>query len=677
MPFGIESVIKALPKLARTGYEALAPETKAFVAKTLPMSGDNWAPILNVAKKQKWNPGEVEKLEQILQPLTSEYLSQTAGISRAKAFRQVTFNSEDYLHQMTLPVPEAAALGKAGKKIPIPELDPNLVASSSPIKYQAQFKNKQAQLEKAKSLGDTKQVDYLESQMAQLAPMMKGQKVVQDLPWHFKVGTTGVSTKTREAYAFGPGQGLTLDQSAAVTWTDRFVKTLQPWWRALTGKEGPGGGFKSLARDKQFISDMSQVAVDTWPQTEKYYKLASNMQNLVSKYKFTLEKSGEEAAAGYLASIDKLKPKVIDALADLNTKRKPIYSKYFDQPDFRIALYRQSETKHWVDKLMSPGEKQVAEAHAQLMSQVRDQLVKHNIPVLDQQKEYVTHLLKNLTGKGNKVTFDRMNKFLPSIIKFQQRNPGSLNFFPSIHASTEAYIPMAARKIAGTTLASKWKPIIEKDLKHWPEIQKAEKMHLEQYLNKSMDENFWEKTMRQLTWWTYFTKVGLSVPVAFKHAIKFGGLIAMHPRDAITVMPAALKGGMQLALQRFGVKPGVEARIMRNMNASRNLLLFKGPREILDEIRQDLSSLQNAYYRYNNKKVKLSGLACAPLCGACMLALIGLTTVILGVGWLWFAWMGSLAVAASGVVMGVNIWSYVKAVRLFREAIAPFRRPDG
>ncbi len=115
------------------------------------------------------------------------------------------------------------------------------------------------------------------------------------------------------------------------------------------------------------------------------------------------------------------------------------------------------------------------------------------------------------------------------------------------------------------------------------------------------------------------------------------------------------------------------ALVRENPKAARyHLYAFAGG-TLPDDLRETLSALQDAYYRYNNKKSKLSGLACAPLCGACMLAIIGLTTVLLGIGWSWFIWMGALALIATGVVVGINTWSYLKASRLFRESIDPFR----
>jgi len=120
-----------------------------------------------------------------------------------------------------------------------------------------------------------------------------------------------------------------------------------------------------------------------------------------------------------------------------------------------------------------------------------------------------------------------------------------------------------------------------------------------------------------------------------------------------------------------------KALIKGNPKAARyNLYAFAGTNPP-GELKETLAALQTAYYRYNNKKARLSGLACAPLCGGCMIAMLGLTTVLLGVGWSWFAWMGALAGISTAVVMGINAWSYSRASRLFHESVAPFRRSNG
>ena len=118
------------------------------------------------------------------------------------------------------------------------------------------------------------------------------------------------------------------------------------------------------------------------------------------------------------------------------------------------------------------------------------------------------------------------------------------------------------------------------------------------------------------------------------------------------------------------------ALVRENSKAARyHLYAFAGtspPKVIKDK----LLTLQEAYYGLNSKKSKLAGLACAPLCGGCLLALLGVTSVVLGAGWTWFLWMGALAAAATFIVTGINMWSYFKALRTFRQAIMSSKPQD-
>lgn len=572
MPVWLD-IIKLLPKAAAESYKVLSPEAKIFLEKAVPAAKGRMAPILNVAEKSLPETKDITGIKQVLYPLATQYQALSSGIKPRRASEALAAQFWEDTNEMTLPLREMAAKGRVGEKYEITR--PVLPSSVSPIKYQADVKKWQERKAKAEALGRQDRVDYYDTKLQGITPLVKGQKIIQDLPVWLRTGVSPVSTKTREAKAFDAGTSMVADKAAAITWQDGFIKNSRAWWRSLTGAQGPGAGFKNMGRDKAFQVDMANLVVDSWPQTEKYYSLYGRLDAMVRKYKAQLKAGNEAAAAQSLESINKFKPQVVSALTDLNAIRKPVMAKYFNQPDVRIALYREPETRAWVESLMSPGEKAVAENHKWLMEQGRDLAETHGIPVLNRDKEYVTHLLGNLsklTGRTvGKTTVEKMKRALPAIMRFQQRSPGSLNFFPSIQTSTEAYLPMLARKVAETAVARKWTPHIKNDLKYWPHIQKALKKDLEQFLNKSMDENFWEKAMRQLTWWTYFTKVGLSVPVAVKHAIKFGSLIAMHPRDALPQIPRVIRAGAELALQRFGVKPGPAARIIRNHVMNRNL----------------------------------------------------------------------------------------------------------
>jgi len=119
------------------------------------------------------------------------------------------------------------------------------------------------------------------------------------------------------------------------------------------------------------------------------------------------------------------------------------------------------------------------------------------------------------------------------------------------------------------------------------------------------------------------------------------------------------------------------ALVRENAQAARHHLYAFAGTLPPGELRERLSILQAAYYRLGAKKSKLAGLACAPLSGGCLLAAVGLISVLLGAGWSWFAWMGAIAVAAALVVACINALAYFRASRLFREAVTSFQKTAG
>ena len=95
------------------------------------------------------------------------------------------------------------------------------------------------------------------------------------------------------------------------------------------------------------------------------------------------------------------------------------------------------------------------------------------------------------------------------------------------------------------------------------------------------------------------------------------------------------------------------------------LYAFAGASPPLD-VREQLNRLQSAYYRLGNKQSKFARLACAPISGGCLMAVLGLGAAVFGAGWGWFAWTASVAAVATVLVLLVAGWSYLTALRLFR-----------
>lgn len=91
-------------------------------------------------------------------------------------------------------------------------------------------------------------------------------------------------------------------------------------------------------------------------------------------------------------------------------------------------------------------------------------------------------------------------------------------------------------------------------------------------------------------------------------------------------------------------------------------------------VKEQIRTLQWAYYRLGNKRSKLSRLACAPVSGGCLVALLGVAAAVFGIGWAWFAWMASVAGMATVLVLLFTGWSYLHASRLYRESTAHILR---
>lgn len=565
------TLIEGLAPEVKKAYEALSPIARGYLEKALPLAEERVVPVLNAMKKGGHVPAsEWEAVETVAHPMAVRLRSQRLNVPVDRAGREITTQTMEDAYESSLPLREAAAAGQKGEPIQFPK--PNLPATTEHIKTMADYNEAKLQYDKFKTLGDMKGLGDAAVNLKRLEPKMKDMTKVHNLPGYIAGGPW--SPKTKSILAVGAEGDWTKDTAAAFTFMDNLTKNARTWWRSLTGKEGPGGGFRSLAKDKTFIKDMADDAVKNWPFYEQYYKFASVMRRVVDKFEYAQEKGNIADIEKYQKSINKVKPLLIKSLKTLNEKRYPTFSKYFDQPDVRIALYREPATRYLVKHLMQPGEIKVAEGHKWLMNSFRDLEEAAGIPVLEREKEYVTHLINSLPKFASRLdrnAMERMRRTIPAIIKFQRRNPGSLNMFPSITASTEAYIPMASRKIGLAAIKDKWKDIIDKDLAQVPATQRAAAKYMKQFFDPQLDEGAWDKILRGMTGWMYLTKVGLSIPTMFKHGLKFGANLAMHPLEIPRAIPGVVKGGLQLMFQKWGVKPGHEARLMRHFLASRSL----------------------------------------------------------------------------------------------------------
>ena len=116
------------------------------------------------------------------------------------------------------------------------------------------------------------------------------------------------------------------------------------------------------------------------------------------------------------------------------------------------------------------------------------------------------------------------------------------------------------------------------------------------------------------------------------------------------------------------LRAGRRALLRQDSDAVRCCLYAYAGSSPPDCVREQLRALQSAYYRLGDKQSKLTKLACAPISGPCLMAVLGIGTAIFGAGWGWFALVASVAAAATFFVLLAAGWSYLRASQLFRES---------
>ncbi|MCL6628224.1 MAG: hypothetical protein K6U00_01315 [Armatimonadetes bacterium] len=87
------------------------------------------------------------------------------------------------------------------------------------------------------------------------------------------------------------------------------------------------------------------------------------------------------------------------------------------------------------------------------------------------------------------------------------------------------------------------------------------------------------------------------------------------------------------------------------------------------EIAERLRLLQAAYYKLGLKKEKLTGLACVPVVGGCLLLGIGITCALLNGVSTSFGWLSIIAIVTIIIVGLVNFGAYMHAALSFRRTL--------
>jgi hypothetical protein len=122
------------------------------------------------------------------------------------------------------------------------------------------------------------------------------------------------------------------------------------------------------------------------------------------------------------------------------------------------------------------------------------------------------------------------------------------------------------------------------------------------------------------------------------------------------------------------LRAGGRALLRQDSDAVRRCLYTFAGASPPGDVREQIHALRSAYYRLRSKRSKLAKLACAPISGLCLMALVGLIAAVFGAGWGWFAGMASVATAATVLVLIAAGWSYFNASRLFRKSAVHLMR---
>lgn len=578
--------------------ESLLPEARAFLEAAVPKANERLSVVLKAAEKQfgKDQPEVFKQINEAAFPAAAYFRSVKSGQSLRKVGPDVLSQWLADTEQLA-PGTVAAAKGAAGGA-PTWQRS-HLPVDLSPISMQAKMRDLQDQLKRYSGTlpGDEKARAKVQAKLDKVMQAVRGQQLIKDMPRALYLSP--LSPVTKSDVVLGVKTRFPSDVAAAMATQDANTKNLRSAWRSVAN------WFPNVGETRAFKKDMRKLWEDTLPLQERYYRMR---EGLVAKEKAWGKLKSPEAIAKAAAEKDKfVNEKILPVYKELQARRHAAFSKYFDQPDVRIALYREPETRPWVEHLMQPKEIEVANWHKQLMDNARATANSLGIPVRKQDEEYITHLIRYITKGGKAKSAEvqaYIDRMLPKMVRFAHRTPGSLMFYPSVRTITDSYITGASRKFALTELMGKYQPIIEGPLKQWPTTQQYFTKYFKQYTEKLMDDSFYEKLFRGTTWWMYLSKTATSLSVARKHAEKGLGLLATHPYDVARAIAPATRAGLQLAFQRFGAVPGSEARLIRNYLSSRSF--FEAMSGVTAPERQRLQSVINLFSAFPTNFVEIT-----------------------------------------------------------------------
>jgi len=549
-----------------------------YFAKAIPAAGGRIVPILRHAEKYFAKQPEVLKIvrNQVL-PEAIKYVASAEKVhpltAMFKVMGQAMVDEGAMMHGIR-GVAEMAARGEVPKVV-----KPILPADIRSIKLQRIIHVSNRLATEYESRGQPNVAERLRSLAQSLSKEIEGERYIEDLPWYIRI--LPVSPLTKFDYALGMSRNLVMDAAAAFTSYGATFKDLGAWWRAVAH------GIEDVSKNRLFNRQMGELYVRLQPKLfgltrvlESINRIDQQLERLASGIRLPEQ---SKRLMKLKAEREALLEQYKKLFTDVTTQRYMAFKPWFENyADVRIALYREPQTRHWVEHLMSPEEKRIAELHRQLMLNVREHAESLGMNVMDADKDYITHQFKMLAdwGAGGLTKRERMglaDKLAPPYTKFAARALGSQLMYPTVHGATEGYLRSASRMMALRAWENKWRPLFLKTgggkmtpaLSEWPNLQKLAQHYYDKLRDYASDDRIFDKLARGFTQWMYLSKTGLSPSVARKHAQKFLTLMTTNPIDVVRVLPYVMRGGFELLTQRVGVEPQFAARLMRNMTATR------------------------------------------------------------------------------------------------------------
>lgn len=198
----------------------------------------------------------------------------------------------------------------------------------------------------------------------------------------------------------------------------------------------------------------------------------------------------DEAVKGYLADPDRAEADMRqrdayrDQRKDLAARRealgRELAAKYWDARVFKAADIGPDKLPPWLDKLMQPGERELAQTLSDIMKTQKAELDKRGIGTIEEaymHRPFSAGLDDSaMRMMGEARLFggeDPKGAVDPDAIQFHEREQGSQDWNPNLFESLERNAPQFSRKIADKDYVAKWSKFVQENEESRPELCKT------------------------------------------------------------------------------------------------------------------------------------------------------------------------------------------------------------